>query len=154
MSILQIVKEVLTSTATLVIQLSLVIIAIMIVVEFFQAYNLLGRLTALMTPLTRLIGIPKEGNLPLLAGLMLGIGYGGAVIIEAARNNNLTPEEIYLMNLFLVICHSIIEDTAIWLALGAKAIPVQLARLVMAIIICAICSWYLHNIKPVIKNFL
>lgn len=112
----------------------------MIFIEIFQDLHLLDRLTAVINPLTRFIGLDQEGNLPLLAGLVFGISYGAGIIINSAHQGKLRMEDIYLINLFLVICHSLFEDTLLFAAIGANWIPILLGRLILAIIICAIWS--------------
>ena len=140
MAVQEIIFNLVRGAASLLGQLALIFITVMIVVEVLRHYQILEKVTGLLTPLTKLAGIQPEGNLPLLAGLLLGIGYGGAIIIETANAGKLGPADVYLINLFLVICHSLVEDTLIWLAIGARAIPVQVARLVLAVIICWLVS--------------
>jgi len=100
-------------------QLALIITAVMIMVEFFQEYRILDKLLALTSPFTRLLGISGEANLPLMAGLLLGIGYGGAII----------------------------EDTLIWVALGAMVIPIQIGRFILALGVCYLVSRFLSCFK-------
>jgi len=140
MPVQEIIVNLLRGAAGLLGQLALIFITVMIIVEVLKHYQILEKITGLLTPLTKLAGIHPEGNLPLLAGLLLGIGYGGAIIIDSAKAGKLGPADIYLINLFLVICHSLVEDTLIWLAIGARAIPVQIARLVLAVMICWLVS--------------
>jgi len=121
-------------------QLALIITAVMIVVEFFQEYNLLDKLTGLISPFTRFMGMSSDTNLPLMAGLLLGIGYGGAIIIDSTRQGKLSYKDIYTLNLFLVLCHSLIEDTLIWAAMGAMIIPLQIGRFILAVGVCYIIS--------------
>ena len=144
---LNIAGEILINSLKLVIELGLIITVIMIVVEFTQEYRILHRLTSLASPVTRMLRLPQAGNLPLLAGTFLGISYGAAIIIDAGRNGSLNAEEIYLINLFLVICHSVVEDTIIWMALGAYIIPVQIARLFAALFICYLASRLVYRYK-------
>lgn len=95
-----------------------------------------------MSPLTRLLGMSPEANLPLMAGLLLGIGYGGAIILDSTRQGKLNYQDIYTLNLFLVLCHSIIEDTLIWAALGAMIVPLQIGRFFLALLICYLVSGF------------
>lgn len=141
--------EILKNSLILVVELGLIITSVMIAVEFMQEYKILHRLTGLASPITRLLRLPQAGNLPLLAGSFLGISYGAAVIIDSGRSGYLDGEEIYLINLFLVICHSLVEDTIIWMALGAYIVPVQIARFIAALAICyvASCLVYKHKTK-------
>jgi len=128
-------------------QLALIITAVMIMVEFFQEYRILDKLLALTSPFTRLLGISGEADLPLMAGLLLGIGYGGAIIIDSTRQGKLSSYDIYLINLFLVLCHSLIEDTLIWAALGAMVIPIQIGRFILALGVCYLVSRFLSCFK-------
>ena len=144
---LNIAGEILINSLKLVIELGLIITVIMVVVEFTQEFRILNRLTALASPVTRILGLPQAGNLPLLAGTFLGISYGAAIIIDAGRNGSLNSDEIYLINLFLVICHSLVEDTIIWMALGAYIVPVQIARFFAALFICYLSSRLVYRNK-------
>ncbi len=121
-------------------QIALIVIPLMVFIEILKDLNALERLTGIMTPITSLIGISKEARLPILAGLVFGISYGGGIIIESAKAGKLTYDDIYITNLFLVICHSVFEDTLLFAAIGAKWLPVLLVRLVLAILICYIVN--------------
>ncbi|HBQ27225.1 MAG TPA: nucleoside recognition protein [Syntrophomonas sp.] len=145
MSFITAASTVLKSSFLLVGQLALIITAIMIMVEFFQEYNILNKLTALLSPFTRLLGMSSEANLPLMAGLLLGIGYGGAIILDSTRQGKLSSQDIYLVNLFLVLCHSLIEDTLIWAALGAMVVPIQIGRFILALGVCYLVSRFLSR---------
>lgn len=143
MSFITISTTILKGGFLLVGQLALIVTVVMIMVEFFQEYKILDKLTALMAPFTRLLGMSSEANLPLMAGLLLGIGYGGAIILDSTRQGKLSSQDIYLINLFLVLCHSVIEDTLIWAALGAMAIPLQIGRFVLALLVCYLVSRFM-----------
>ena len=69
---------------------------------------------------------------PLLAGLFLGIIFGSGVIISFARDGSLTKRDLTLVLVFLGICHSIIEDTVVFIALGANGWVLISARFVLA----------------------
>ncbi|HEX3011302.1 MAG TPA: nucleoside recognition domain-containing protein [Syntrophomonadaceae bacterium] len=128
--------EALTGSISSVLQMAVIVIPLMIFIEIFKDLNLLDRLTAIMTPVTRIIGISRDGNLPLLAGLLFGLSYGSGIIIQCAREGRLKYLDIFLINLFLVICHSVLEDTLLFAAIGSQWLPVLLMRLALAAIIC------------------
>lgn len=144
--IIQILEEALKGSLDNMLQIVVIVIPFMLFVEIFRDLNLLDRLTCLLTPLTELLGISKEGNLPLLAGIIFGISYGGGVIISSAREGKFTHNEIYLINLFLIICHSVFEDTVLFAAIGAKWLPILISRFIMAVAVC-----YLYS-KMVLKR--
>jgi hypothetical protein len=140
LSIAAILQEALSGSINNVFRMAIIIIPLMIFIEIFQDLHLLERVTSLINPLTRLIGLNHEGNLPLMAGLFFGISYGAGIIINSTKQGRLQPEDIYLINLFLVICHSLFEDTLLFAAIGANWIPILLGRLILAILVCAL--WY------------
>lgn len=115
-----------------------IIIPLMIMIEVFQEMDLLHRMTSIMNPVTRFIGMSRESNLPMLAGMVFGISYGAGLIIHSTRTGAIKGEEIFTINLFLVICHSIFEDTLLFAAVGAKWLPILLGRFLLAVIVCAL----------------
>lgn len=123
-----------------ILQMALIVIPLMVFIEIFKDMNLLDKLTSFMTPITSLIGISKEARLPILAGVAFGISYGGGIIIESAKEGKLTYDDIYITNLFLVICHSVFEDTILFAAIGAKWLPILVVRVILAILICAVVN--------------
>ena len=67
----------------------------------------------------------------LITGLILGITYGAGILIEEKKK--LSKKEIFFIATFLMICHSIIEDTALFALFGASVIILVSIRLFLAI---------------------
>ncbi|NLF45041.1 MAG: nucleoside recognition protein [Syntrophomonadaceae bacterium] len=129
-------------------KIAMIVIPLMVLVEIIQDMNWLDKMTAVLTPITRLIGISPEAKLPIMAGLVFGISYGGGIIIDSARQGKLTYRDVYLINLFLVICHSLIEDTILFAAIGARWLLILIVRILMALIIC----WVVARFMPIEKG--
>lgn len=140
MSYVDIAREALAGSAVNVLKMAAIVIPLMIFVEVFKELNWLDRLTSVMAPVTRASGISPEGTLPLLSGLVFGISYGSGLIIQSSREGQLSPDDIYLINLFLVMCHSIFEDNLLFAAIGSDWILVLIIRLVIAILFCNLWS--------------
>jgi hypothetical protein len=140
LSYLDIIIEAVSGSLTGVFQIALIVIPLMVFIEIISDLNLLEKLTAILAPFTNLVGISPEGRLPIMAGLIFGISYGSGIIINSAREGKLTYRDIYLINLFLVICHAVLEDTILIAAIGAKWFPVLMARFFLAIIICYVVA--------------
>ncbi|HPF44762.1 MAG TPA: nucleoside recognition protein [Syntrophomonadaceae bacterium] len=140
-----ILMEAVTGSVDGVLTLAVIVIPLMIFIEIIQDLNWLDKMTAVLSPITRFIGISSEAKLPIMAGLVFGISYGGGIIIDSARQGKLTYRDIYLINLFLVICHSLFEDTFLFAAIGATWLPILIARFFLAIIIC----WAVARFMPV-----
>ena len=143
-----IVTEAVAGSLDGIFKIAMIVIPLMVFVEIIQDMNWLDKMTAVLTPVTRLIGISPEAKLPIMAGLVFGISYGGGIIIDSARQGKLTYRDIYLINLFLVICHSLIEDTFLFAAIGARWLPILIVRIFMAVIIC----WVVARLMPMDKD--
>ena len=75
-----------------------------------------------------------------MAGVTFGLFLGAGVIIQAAKEDNLSKKDLYLISIFLVACHAVVEDTLIFIPLGINVIPLFLIRLLTAIIITALIA--------------
>lgn len=81
------------------------------------------------------VGFRNEALFPLMTGILFGISYGAGVLIPQAQSGELSRKQVFLVALFLCLCHAIIEDTLLFVMLGADAWIVVLTRFVAAMII-------------------
>ncbi|MHB8157836.1 MAG: nucleoside recognition domain-containing protein, partial [Desulfocucumaceae bacterium] len=88
------------------------IIPIMIVMEIAREYKMLELFSKKTAPVLKLFGMSPEAAFPLLAGFFFGISYGAGLIIEAAESGRITWRDMFLVNVFLAVCHAVVEDTA------------------------------------------
>jgi len=81
------------------------------------------------------MGITHNGLVPLITGIIIGLTYGAGVIIHSIRTSNIDKKEAFLILLFLSICHAVIEDTLIFVVIGANGIVLLVFRFMLAIIL-------------------
>lgn len=117
-----------------------IIIPIMIMLEIARDLRVLDRFSNKAAPALKIFGMSPEAAYPLLAGFVFGISYGAGVLIEAARSGRISWKDMFLVNVFLSACHAIIEDTALFIAMGANPLVIIVGRLVMAVIITYLFS--------------
>mgnify|MGYP000888390941 CR=1 FL=1 len=118
-----------------IIQIAIIVIPVMIFIQILKDIEILPLLAKLMSPFTRLIGVSDKTGVTLLAGLLFGIAYGAGVIIQTAKEENLSKKDIYLVSIFLVCCHAVIEDTLIFAPLGINVLYLLLVRIALAFIL-------------------
>ncbi len=118
-----------------VIQIAMIVIPVMIMIQLLKDIDVLPLLAKLMSPLTRLIGVSEKTGVTLLAGLLFGIAYGAGVIIQTAKEENLSKKDIYLVSIFLICCHAIIEDTLVFAPLGINVLYLLLPRFALAVLL-------------------
>ena len=121
-------------TGVLCMQIYLIITAMMIVMELLRAARIIPKLARALRPALWVMGLsPRVGILWLTAALF-GLSYGAAVIVEETRAGGFQKEEIERLQLSIGINHAVIEDPAIFLALGIPALWLWIPRLVAALV--------------------
>jgi len=97
----------------------------------------------------KLLGMNRRASVVTAVGLLLGLAYGAGLIIDETRRNNIGKDEILATNIFLGTNHALIEDTLIFVAVGAGLGWILLGRLIVGYIILKISlPVVLHFWKP------
>lgn len=127
-----ILQEIITGGAHIAVLVPAIIIPLMVVFALLTDSRLLDRGVGFIQPVMQRLNLSNRVAFPLLAGLFLGIVFGSGVIISFAKDGTLTKRDLILVLVFLGICHSIIEDTLIFAALGANWWVLISCRFVLA----------------------
>jgi hypothetical protein len=127
-----ILQEIITGGAHIAVLVPAIIIPLMIVLALLTDSRLLDRGVVFIQPVMQRLSLSSRAAFPLLAGFFLGIVFGSGVIISFANDGTLTKRDLILVLIFLGICHSIVEDTLIFAALGANWWVLISCRFVLA----------------------
>ncbi|MBL0386952.1 hypothetical protein JJB07_09825 [Tumebacillus sp. ITR2] len=134
------VKEVALTIWGAVYQLALIVIPLMLVIQVLKELRFLDKIATLMNPLLAFCGLDKKAAIPLLAGLFFGLAYGAGVIIEATRENPLPKRQLYLLMIFLILCHAVVEDTLIFLPVHVNGWYLLGIRFLSALVLTAVLA--------------
>lgn len=142
-------REAMINSVTTVFYLTLILVPIMIVLEYFSHFQLLEKLSAFVGWLPRSLTLSHKAAFPLIVGLFVGVTYGAAVIIEYARQGTLSKRDMMLCGIFLAINHSIIEDNLLLVSLGANIFVIFAVRFTAAFIVTrALARFMDHKAAP------
>ena len=131
-----------------------VIFPLMLILEIAKDLNVLKKVSMILRPLLKLFKMSDSGAIPIMTGIVFGLSYGAGVIIDAAKSGELSYRDLYLINIFLIIFHSVFEDTAIFAVIGADAAFLIVSRLILAIIVTFILSrWKYLAAVSLKRNF-
>ncbi|WP_088104244.1 nucleoside recognition domain-containing protein [Halalkalibacter urbisdiaboli] len=123
-----------------ILQMAAIVIPLMVIVQWMKEKNGLNRLSNWMAPFTRLLGIDKNTSTTLASGLTIGLAFGAGVMIQAAKEDGVKKKDLYLVFIFLVACHAVVEDTLIFIPLGIPVWPLLLIRLTTAILLTMVIA--------------
>ena len=117
-------------------QMSLLIFAIItvlnIIYNLLEHYNLITKLSKAIEPVLRFFGLPANTGFLWLIGYIVGLAYGGAMMIDQMSDGKVTKPDAELLNYHLAVSHSVIEDNLLFVALGVSIWWILGVRLAVA----------------------
>lgn len=120
-----------------------VLVALLIVLDILERTGVTRRITALLMPLLRLSGLEARAAPITTVGVLLGLMYGGALIIEESERGTIGARTRFLALAWLCLSHALIEDTLLLLAVGADIRVILLGRVAVTLLIIAtLARWH------------
>lgn len=118
----------------------IIIIALFLLLDAMEKIGLTERITNAMIPLIRLSGLNREIAPLTTIGVLLGLTYGGGLIIGESKAKNFSLRAKTLAMSWLSLSHGLIEDTGVMVALGASLWIILVGRVVMTLIVVRIMA--------------
>jgi hypothetical protein len=118
----------------LVIKIFFIIMGIVTALEIFKNLGWITHVVDFFSPLLKFMGLGRKVGILWITAVVFGLSYGGALIVEEAREEHLTKRELETLHLSIGINHSMIEDPVLFLPLGVGAFWLWIPRLAMALI--------------------
>lgn len=116
-------------------EIAAIVLPLMIGYEIAKAYGVFARPWKGVGPVLAKLGLGPGALVPLLAGIFLGLLYGAGILLSMSKEENLSFRERMALAVFLVTCHAVIEDTAIFMLLGGSAFWMLGPRLLLAVVL-------------------
>jgi hypothetical protein len=106
-----------------------VLIALM---KILERTGLARTIENVLGPVLESLGIGRAASTVTIFGMILGLSYGGGLIIRAARSGTAGPRDVFFSLALMGLAHSVIEDSLLMMSLGASAVGVLAARMLFA----------------------
>jgi hypothetical protein len=137
----------LTEMLRLCVKILAIILGVMVTIELMKEFNLIDLLVQLFAPVLKMMGLDRQAGVLWLTGVLFGLSYGGAVIVEQSRELHLSPQEVEKLQLSIGINHSMIEDPLLFLPFGIHPVWLLVPRLAAAIlaVYCVDLSFWLRK---------
>lgn len=123
-----------------ILQLIYIVFPLMLVIQFAKDYGWMDYITKLLSPFTKILGVESKAGVTLAAGLFFGLAFGAGVMIQAVKEDGVSKKDLYLVFLFLIACHAVVEDTLLFIPLGIPVIYLFAIRFFVALIVTFIVA--------------
>ncbi len=120
------------STADLLLKLFAIIVSVMIVLEILKVLGYTDRIARVFRPFMAVLGLTPNVATMWVTGAFFGLVYGSAVIVEECTSGRFSEDELIRLHISLGVGHSLVEDPALFLALGVGLQWTLLPRLLSA----------------------
>ena len=112
--------------------ITVIVFSLNLLYRTLEAYNIVPRLSKGVEPLLKLFGLPPSTSFLWLIGCIVGLAYGGALMMDQMKEGKVTRTEADLLNHHLAVSHSVIEDNLLFVALGVSIWWILATRLLLA----------------------
>lgn len=130
------------------IKLILIIVPLMVTYEFLENSRIFKKILDFLYIFIKPLGFSKQASISMLTGIFLGIAYGSGILISQSEQKRLSRLDVVLTAIFLSMCHAVIEDTLIFVAIGGNGFYILGTRLIIAAVMTYIFySYFKSKIK-------
>ena len=118
--------------------------AIVLCMRLLRKFGILGLLEKILAPVLPVFGMGRQAAPLTVVGMIMGIGYGGALIIRETSTGKLDKAEVFNSMALMGLCHGLVEDTLIMAAIGGKFAGILWGRIVFSLIVSYLLVRGLH----------
>jgi len=118
--------------------LGLIIIIIFCILSIMRLLRAIGFLSLLergLKPVLPFFGMTHRAAPVTVVGMILGIAYGGALIIKETTTGTMNRREIFNSLALMGLSHGLIEDTLLMMAIGGKLGGILWGRLLFSLVV-------------------
>lgn len=115
--------------------LVMIFVAVTILMASLRILDRIGvtaLLNRILRPVLMSMGIGPSASTITIFGMVLGLSYGGGLIIGGARSGAIPPRDVLFSLCLLGLAHSVVEDSLLMLSLGASITGVLVGRIAFA----------------------
>ena len=131
----------LTGTLWLTFKLVCIVVSLNILQRILEEFGVMRVLARWVSPLLRPLGLSANTALLWIVANVVGLAYGSAILIEHRKENKISAKDADLLNHHIALSHSLLEDTALFAAIGVGVGWITLPRIVLAAIAVWLTRW-------------
>lgn len=117
------------------IKMVVIVIGIMLVQRLFEEFKVMDLLARVFAPLMKFLGLSRDTSFVWVTINVVGYACGAEIIGEQLKAGKLKPRDADLFNHHAGICHSLLEDSILFLAFGISLFWITVPRLLLAFVV-------------------
>lgn len=137
LTFLEILKVWIVQNSALTLKVIVIVLGLTVVMDLMRYFRLFNPVVSILRPFSVINGLQPKSAFMWMAGIVFGLAYGSGVLIAESKAGNMDRDTLIRLNLSLGISHSLIEDTLLFVAMGASLFWVLVPRIVAA----AVAVW-------------
>jgi hypothetical protein len=111
------------------------ITGLIIIIDVLKRIGIIDKINKWFYPVLRFLGIGKEVIPITVIGMTLGLAYGGGLIINEVQQTKLEKRNVLYALVLMSLSHSVIEDSLLMIAIGARFSGVFVFRFVFTLVV-------------------
>jgi hypothetical protein len=115
--------------------MSVIVVVIMIIQRALEEFRIMDLLSRALAPLMFVFGLPRSASFLWIVINAVGYGYGAGIIVAQVEDGKMKPQEGDLFNHHAALSHSLLEDTALYVALGIPLFWIVIPRIILALLV-------------------
>ena len=123
------------STLRLVVKIIVLVLLIMIGQRLMEEFSIMDFLSKITAPAMRVFGLPHNASFLWIILNVVGYAYGAGIIMVRVKDGKMKPQEADLVNHHACVCHSLLEDSILYVAIGVPLFWITVPRVAMALVV-------------------
>src|SRR5690606_4884121 len=117
-----------------------IIAVLMLLLRVLRLIGVERLLHVLLSPLLKAIGIGRQAANTTIIGIMLGISYGGGLLIREAKSGTIAKRDVVLTLALLPLCRRLVEDIFVLMLLCADLSGILWVWLVFSLLVIGVIA--------------
>lgn len=115
----------------------LIVFVLIVLMKVLDRIGVTRIISRALRPVLSSMGIGESATTVTVLGMVLGISYGGGLIIRDVTSGKMPRGDVFFSLALMGMSHAIVEDTLLMMSLGASITGVLLARVVFTWLVIA-----------------
>lgn len=124
-----------------------VIFWITIIMKILRAIGVLSLFERILEPVLPFFGMGKKAAPVTVVGMVMGISYGGALIIRETNSGSMDKREVFFSLALMGLSHALVEDTLLMVTLGGHWVGLLVGRLLFSLVVIYLLATLLSRRK-------